>query len=139
MSTHIPVVLAEFVRDRAGDCCEYCRLPQASQEGKFHIDHIQPRSHGGPTVAENLCEACVTCSLKKAARTFARDPVSRKMAPLFHPRRDRWHDHFVWTSTWRLMGKTGAGRATIQALGMNRPAVLFVRRGLAKLGLLPPN
>ncbi len=67
-----------------------------------------------------------------------RDPFTGKMEPLFNPRRNRWHDHFAWTSTWRLIGKTATGRATIEALGMNRPAILFVRRGLVKLGQFAP-
>jgi len=59
------------------------------------------------------------------------------MTPPFHPRRQRWHDHFAWTSTWRIVGKTATGRATIQAMGMNRPAIVFVRRSLAKLHQFP--
>lgn len=138
MSEHVPAVLAALVRERAKDLCEFCLLPQATQEAVFHIDHIQPRSKGGLTVAGNLCQACVTCSLRKAARTHAVDPESRVVVPLFHPRRYRWHDHFAWATDWRLLGTSPTGRATIRALGMNRPDILIIRRGLAKLRRFPP-
>jgi len=138
MSEHIPAALARRVRRRASDVCEYCRLPQSSQEAAFHIDHIRPLAAGGSTTASNLALACVTCSLKKAARRRARDPVSKRLAPLFHPRRDRWSDHFRMTATYRLLGRTPSGRATIGALGMNRPSIVRIRRVLAVLGRLLP-
>jgi 5-methylcytosine-specific restriction endonuclease McrA len=134
MSGYIPAVLARLVRRRALDVCEYCGLPQASQEAAFHIDHIEPRTAGGPTSEENLALACVTCSLKKAGRTHARDSQTQRIVPLFHPRRDRWSDHFRRSANGRLLGRTPTGRATIVALGMNRPAVVVLRRLLAALG-----
>ena len=136
MSEHIPSVLARLVRRRAHNTCEYCQLPQVSQEAVFHIDHIEARSADGPTVPENLALACVTCSLRKAARTEVRDPVTNQMVPLFHPRRDRWSDHFGWSRGCSLAGRTPTGRATVKALGMNRPAVIVIRKTLVKLGLL---
>jgi hypothetical protein len=136
MAEHIPRELAAQVRNRAAGVCEYCQLPQACQEAAFHIDHVVPRSAGGETTLENLALACVTCSLRKAARTAARDPRSGSMVALFHPRRDRWHDHFRWMRGWRFSGRTPTGRATIRALGMNRPAIIAVRRLLARLGEL---
>jgi 5-methylcytosine-specific restriction endonuclease McrA len=117
MSEHIRSALALSVRTRAGFMCEYCRLPQAFQEAAFHLDHVEPRSLGGSTDADNLALACVTCSLKKSSRTIARDPETKAAAPLFNPRRDRWADHFAWAPRWRLVGLTATGRATIAALG----------------------
>jgi hypothetical protein len=133
MSEHIPGALARAVRDRAGNICEYCHLPQLLQEAAFHIDHIAPRSGKGPSHADNLALACVTCSLKKAARTRARDALSKELVPLFHPRYDRWRAHFRWSGS-KLMGRTATGRATIVALGMNRPAIVAIRRALIELG-----
>jgi hypothetical protein len=60
MSEYIPAALAALVRERAGDACEYCLLPQSSQETTFHIDHVQPRADDGTTTADNLALACVT-------------------------------------------------------------------------------
>jgi hypothetical protein len=56
--------------------------------------------------------------------------------PLFHPRRDRWSDHFRWTRDCRIRGRTPTGRATVLALGMNRPAVIAIRKMLLELGLI---
>lgn len=135
---HIPAQLALRVRRRAGNLCEYCRLPQFSQEATFHIDHIQPRAAGGRTTIGNLALACVTCSLRKAARQRARDPRTGKHVSVFHPRRDRWSDHFTWTDSLRIRGRTATGRATIAPLGMNRAAVVAIREQLFLLGRFPP-
>ena len=137
MSLQIPVRLVKLVRERAGDVCEYCVLPQASQEATFHVDHVLPRSQNGPTELANLALACVTCSLRKAARTMATDPRTGNAVPLFNPRSDLWPDHFAFTTTWRLRGRTQTGRATIEALGMNRPAIVLIRRELVLLDRFP--
>jgi hypothetical protein len=50
--------LRELVRRRAGNCCEYCRMPQEYDDTTFEIDNIIADSHGGPTRATNLCLAC---------------------------------------------------------------------------------
>ncbi|MGA3043185.1 MAG: HNH endonuclease signature motif containing protein [Bryobacteraceae bacterium] len=56
---------AEAVRRRAGNRCEYCRLPQIEFRRKFHIEHIVARQHGGSTGLDNLALACWSCNLKK--------------------------------------------------------------------------
>jgi hypothetical protein len=139
MSGYIPTRLAEEVRQRAGNVCEYCRLPQDIQEASFHVDHIQPRARGGPTVAENLALACVSCSLRKSAREDGDDLRTGKSSPLFHPRQDAWVEHFAFTSRWKIRGRTPVGRATVDALGMNRPAAVAIRTELASLGRFPPD
>jgi 5-methylcytosine-specific restriction endonuclease McrA len=138
MSSHIPRRLAREVRERAGDVCEYCSLPQDSQEATFHVDHIVPRSRGGATTLDNLALACVTCSLRKAARQRVRDPRTGRLVPLYNPRTDKWTTHFDFTARWRLAGRTPIGRATIKALGMNRAAVIAIRRELVHLRPYPP-
>ena len=60
----VSAALRDEVALRAGDRCEYCRLSQVGQETTFHIDHVVPRAAGGPTTAENLALACVSCSLR---------------------------------------------------------------------------
>jgi 5-methylcytosine-specific restriction endonuclease McrA len=57
--------LRELVRQRAGDCCEYCRLPQKVSELRFHVEHVIPRQHGGSDEFENLALACPECNLHK--------------------------------------------------------------------------
>jgi hypothetical protein len=46
--------MARNVRERADDCCEYCRLSQEWQEATFHVDHVKPKSAGGKTTSNNL-------------------------------------------------------------------------------------
>jgi hypothetical protein len=133
MSRHIPTALANFVRRRANWVCEYCHLPQALQAAIFHIDHIQPLRKKGKTEQGNLALACVTCSLKKGARTHSREPETGELIPLFHPRLERWDDHFRLAGDCRLIGKTPAGQATIGALGMNRLALVAIRKTQQKL------
>jgi hypothetical protein len=48
------ISLAEFVRERAHQCCEYCRMPQIYDELLFEIDHVIAEQHRGKTVASNL-------------------------------------------------------------------------------------
>lgn len=69
----IPAALRRLVIHRAESRCEYCQLPQEGQEATFHIDHVIPRAAGGETVADNVALACVSCSLRKAARQTALD------------------------------------------------------------------
>lgn len=137
MSPQIPAQLVRQVRQRAMDRCEYCRLPQSIQEATFHIDHVRPRSAQGPTELDNLALACVTCSLRKAAKTTAIDPRTGNIVLLFNPRSDSWSDHFSFTPAWRVRGKTATGRATIAALGMNRAAIILIRSELALLNRFP--
>ena len=118
--------------------CEYCKLPQASQEATFHIDHVAPRISGGATTFENLALACVSCSLRKAAREQARDPKTSHVVSLFNPRVHTWRDHFGVSSKLRIEGRTPIGRATIGALAKNREAVVAIRRELAALGRYAP-
>lgn len=55
-------LLRKFVRDRANDVCEYCRLPQAVVSfARFQIEHIKARQHHGTDDRDNLAWACPRC------------------------------------------------------------------------------
>lgn len=134
--SHIPAELRRLVIQRAAGRCEYCGLSQEGQEATFHIDHVIPVAAGGQTVAENLALACVSCSLRKAARQTAIDPQSGKEVALYNPRRNTWHEHFRWEGVY-LVGLTATGRATIEALDMNRVLILAIREEETALGRHP--
>lgn len=134
---YIPAELRRLVIQRAAGRCEYCGLSQEGQEATFHIDHVIPVTVGGQTVAGNLASACVSCSLRKAARQTAIDPQSGKEVALYNPRRDTWREHFRWEDVY-LVGLTATGRATIEALDMNRVLILAIREEEAALGRHPP-
>lgn len=124
--SYISEKLRRLTINRADNRCEYCQLAQAGQEATFHIDHIIPVNAGGLTTSRNLALACVSCSLRKAARQTALDPQTNTDALLFHPRRDRWAEHFSWEGV-QLRGLTAKGRAIFAALEMNRPLILAIR------------
>jgi len=133
----VPEHLRQAVIHRAGNRCEYCLLSQLAQEAAFHLDHVVPQSAGGPTSLDNLALACVSCSLRKGSRQTAIDAASGIEVPIFDPRRDTWHTHFRWTGAG-LVGLTATGRATLEALQMNRPRVLEIREEERQRGRHPP-
>ena len=135
--TAILAALRRMAQQRAKRRCEYCGLAQVGQEATFHIDHIVPVSTGGPTTAENLALACTSCSLRKEARRAAIDPQTERTVALFHPRRQRWSNHFRWDGVF-VVGTTATGRATVAALRMNRPTILLIRVEEADRGRHPP-
>lgn len=132
---HIPLPLQRRVRLRAGHRCEYCGISQAGQEATFHIDHVLPRQQGGPTTLENLALSCVSCSLRKGARTEARDPETGEMAIMYNPRHCLWEEHFLLTESFQILGLTPTGRASVALLQMNRPVAVEIRRLCAERGL----
>lgn len=128
IARHIPISLDRRVRERARNRCEYCGIAQTGQEATFHVDHVQPRADGGATRYENLALACVSCSLRKGARTKAADPETGDWAPLYSPRRGEWQGHFRVTDACVIVGLTATGRATVEALQLNRLLAVAIRR-----------
>lgn len=133
----VPAKLRRAVSERARHRCEYCGLAAVGQAATFHLDHIVPQASGGLTISENLALACIHCSLRKGARQKAPDPLSGRMVPLFHPRRDSWGKCFRWDGV-RLAGSTAGGRATVGALDLNSPEHLIIRGFESRLGRHPP-
>jgi 5-methylcytosine-specific restriction endonuclease McrA len=81
--------LFQQVWDRASNICEYCLLPQEHSHLTFEVDHIIATCHGGPTRASNLALTCFYCNRYKGPNIAGMDPVSKKLSPLFHPRRHK--------------------------------------------------
>lgn len=129
------VATVQLVRQRAGNRCEYCHLPQELSGLRFHIEHVVARQHRGADDAGNLALACPECNQHKGTNLSGVDPDTGKVTPLFHPRRDRWSDHFRIVEGG-IIGKTPAGRTTAWLLEMNAGERLRMRQGLFRLGLL---
>ena len=128
-----------LVTERAHRCCEYCRSQENFATDSFAVEHIVPRHKGGLTELDNLALACQGCNNHKYTKTQARDPISGELMPLYHPRRDRWQDHFEWNEDFTLLlGRTAIGRATIDALNLNRQRVVNLRWVLLITGKHPP-
>ena len=134
---HVPVALSREVRLRAGERCEYCRLHQAGQQATFHIDHILPLARGGDSTAENLALACVSCSLRKGARTSVTDPNTSSEVDLYNPRSESWDVHFEIGPGMQIIGRTAVGRATAAALKMNRALAISIRAEASERGRYP--
>ena len=131
------ISLAEFVRERAHQCCEYCRMPQTCDELPFEIDHIVAEQHGGKTVASNLALACFADNHHKGPNLAGIDPKTRKRTWLFNPRRHKWARHFRWEGP-SLVGRTAVGRATITVLRINLAHRVRHRAQLIAEGVFPP-
>src|SRR5256885_17003243 len=126
--------LDQEVRLRAQYRCEYCKLPQAAYRTRFQIDHVIAQQHNGPTTSENLALCCVRCNRSKGPNLSGIDPETRQVMQLFHPRRDRWDDQFLWQGPI-LVGRTATGRATIAVLAINDPDFVAVRKQLMAEGI----
>ena len=135
----VPAGLRRIIIARAAGCCEYCQSQVDYATQTFAVEHIVPREKGGATTLDNLALSCQGCNNHKFVKIAARDPLSDLDASLFHPRRDRWSDHFAWNADYTvIIGLTPTGRATIAALHLNRPGLQNLRRVLYVTGNHPP-
>ena len=121
--------LARAIWERANGRCEYCGASQFGFPVPFQIDHIIAEKHGGETLESNLALACPHCNLYKGPNIAGRDVGSSQIVRLFHPRADKWHDHFAFEGP-RIMGLTEIGRVTVQVLAMNAKDMLSLRAEL---------
>ena len=127
--------LSKMVRKRAGNTCEYCRMPARFYPTiPFPLDHVISRQHGGPTIPSNLALSCLHDNCHKGPNIAGIDPLTRKLTKLFNPRRHKWERHFRWDGPY-LIGRTAIGRTTIVVLAMNDRDVIRVRRSLIEEGL----
>jgi len=126
-----------LVRQRARGRCEYCQMPQAADDATFEIDHIVARKHGGPTAAGNLCLSCFYCNSFKGSDLSGLDPKTRRLTPLFHPRRHKWTTHFRWEGPY-LIGRTPIGRVTVALFHINDEYRVELREALIEEEIFPP-
>ncbi|MFQ5859346.1 MAG: HNH endonuclease [Anaerolineae bacterium] len=135
----ISSALRHLIAERDKNRCAYCRTTEENCGLRMHVDHIIPESAGGPTTPDNLCLACFSCNVYEGGQQTGIDPSTGEPVPLFHPLRQRWHDHFAWDeSKTQIIGLTPCGRATVVALKVNNPTVLRARRRWVSAGWHPP-
>lgn len=131
--------LRRAVTQRAGGCCEYCYSRSDIASQSFTIDHITPVTRGGTSDLDNLALACQGCNSHKSNRIGGQDPLTGEVHPLFHPRQQRWNEHFAWNEDFTvIVGLSEVGRVTIAVLRLNRPGLIHQRRILVSVGLHPP-
>jgi len=129
--------LENLVWRRAGRRCEYCLVEQEHDPLPFEIDHVIARKHRGPTQAGNLCLACFACNNHKGPNVAGVDPKTKKIVPLFNPRRHKWQRHFRWEGPV-LVGLTPTGRATVIVLEINLDYRVAFRQELIDESAFPP-
>jgi hypothetical protein len=101
----------------------------------FEIDHIVPRRRwaeyagrspapqrtvlgAGPEHLDNFAWSCPFCNRHKGQQLQGRVGIRRHS--LFHPRQQRWAEHFVLAEGGLLiLGLSEVGRATERALHLN--------------------
>lgn len=129
--------LVRLVWQRAQHRCEYCQMPQDFDDAPFEIDHIIARKHRGPTMARNLCLSCFFCNSHKGSDIAGIDDITKKLTPLYNPRKHKWSRHFRWEGP-TLKGLTPVGRTTIAILNINHPFRVALRETLIAEDFFPP-
>jgi hypothetical protein len=136
MSERVDKAMRTGVVARASHCCEYCGLPDDVVLIHHQPDHIIATKHGGQTALDNLAYACYGCNHQKGSGIASIDPQTGRITRLFHPRIDRWADHFSWNGP-RIGPLTAIGRATSNLLRLNDPQRVATRANLLQQGRIP--
>jgi hypothetical protein len=138
-TTRIGQRLRAQVLADAGGRCGYCQMSEEITGTPLEVDHVVPEALGGPTRRSNLWALCRYCNLLKSDRVTAVDPETGTAVPLFNPREQRWSAHFAWIDGGlRIAGTTAIGRATVEALALNRPLLVRARAYWVSAGWHPP-
>ena len=136
----IPLKFKKIVFTRAQNRCEYCQWWREFAIAPFNCEHIIPLAKAGSDNLENLASACGHCNGNKSDKIEAIDPETKTISLLFHPRQDKWDEHFSWSENFLdIVGKTAKGRATVQLLNMNQQPIRNLREVFRDRGLHPPD
>ena len=125
------------IAQRAAHRCEYCLAPEAVFNFRFEVEHIIRPGAGGTDADSNLALACRACNVSKSNHTRTADPDSGVVVEIFHPRQQRWKDHFRVNENGVIVGKSPSGRATVACLQMNSPQQTTARRHWIRLEIYP--
>jgi HNH endonuclease len=128
--------LRRFVAERGAFRCEYCLLHEEDSYSPHQIDHIISRKHEGQSDAGNLAYACLRCNAWKGTDIGSIDTQTGTFVSLFHPRRQRWEDHFALRGAL-IEPVTAEGKATARLLKLNIDKRVVERRILAAMGRYP--
>ena len=137
MSLYIPADLKRIVHERAKACCEYCLIPESVTLAVHEIDHIIAQKHQGQTEADNLALSCTLCNKHKGSDIASIIPDTGEVIALFHPRKDRWTDHFK-IENGHILPLTQTGEVTARLLQFNtmnrvRERLLLIEASLIRL------
>jgi len=135
-AAYLSAELRRLVAVRAMRLCEYCLLHEDDMFFGCEVDHIISKKHGGPTHESNLAYACLMCNCSKGSDISSLAPGSSQLVRFFHPRQDRWSDHFRFASgeSAAILALTEIGEATQRNLGLNNADRLLERHALTLTG-----
>jgi 5-methylcytosine-specific restriction endonuclease McrA len=136
MSKSIPKSFRLVTIKRANSRCEYCRIPNIDSYYGFQVDHIISRKHEGKTILTNLAYACPDCNSYKGTDLGTYLTASLNLTRFFHPRLDKWDDHFVTDNSGFISAQTEIGEATIKIFQINHPDRIIERQLLWRLGII---
>lgn len=129
----------QAIIERARACCEYCQSQMNYSGQSFEFDHIKPLSEAGETTLANMALACGGCNRHKSNKSQHADPLTEEAVALFNPRAQAWANHFTWNADYtEVIGLTAVGRATVEALKLNRVGLVNMRQVLCMAGKHPP-
>ena len=66
-----------------------------------------------------------------------RDPETDEAIPVFHPRVQKWSDHYEWQRAV-VLGRTLLGQRMIEMPDLNRPLIVAIREEEMLRGRHPP-
>ena len=137
--TYIPIAIQRAIIALSKDYCEYCLIPAAFATDFYNFDHIIPVSKNGRSELKNLARCCSICNGHKHDKMTYLDPFTQQLCRLYHPRQDKWADHFQWSlDDLHVIGKTAIGHTTIALLQLNRSNAVNLRKLLKMANLHPP-
>ncbi len=134
--TYISDALRRLVKERAGNCCEYCHINLDLSPYPPEIDHIIAEKHDGETTEDNLCLSCGFCNRNKGPDVGSYDRVTKTFVSLYNPRFDVWSDHFT-LKDGRVEPLTPQGRVTVKILQFNDEDRIIERLFLIEKKLYP--
>ena len=137
MSRYISKKKRLFVRERALQSCEYCRIPELFSFLGFEIDHIISIKHGGSNELDNLSWACAFCNNYKGSDLGTILLPAKKIIRFYNPRVDLWEDNFEFSGPL-INPKTDIGEATIKIFQFNEVNRIIERELCLATGLIPP-
>lgn len=89
-----------FLRDE--NLCQYCGRRYHAQ--RLSLDHVIPKSRGGPTTWDNIVCCCIDCNVRKGGRTPG-EANMRLLKPPRKPQRNPLLFHFLNSrkyQSWRM-------------------------------------
>jgi hypothetical protein len=102
----------------------------------YEIDHIVSEKHGGATESENLFLDFYRCNGFMVSDIASADPKTGKATFFFHPRRQKWEDHFQLSDNI-IEPITPEGRVTVILLRLNMAIQIEQRAVLIAVGRYP--